>query len=842
MEATLYLQFKKSAECYSQLACFSEGEKQLNYSESFKLIDDIADNLHAKGVKAGDVVAQYTPKSFDGILIFLALSKLGATCLTLDLAFPENMIDYVLSDANVAYVISSSTFPVETTLPLLQLSQLKEPVTKHSPTVMNDHTAWLVYSSGTTGKPKGIAISGGAMLHSIFARQAYSTYVSTDKVACNIYFYWEAFRPLFFGAHVHVISDELLFDLNRYVDYLHDNAITETLWTPSFAQMLLAHASSNALNKLNALKRVWLNGEVVSDHLSNDVLRCLPKVNCFNLYSISETFDVSAQLIQTAKQEASICASIGMPLPGVSAWVLDEQGNECQTGETGELYLHSRSLANGYLNAPEAQEKAFVNIKPTLTTALCYRTKDLAYQDESGEIFILGRNDHVVKLRGYNVSLLAIEDALKKTLAIRQCVVKLEGTQAISQVLVAAIEPEQYDDFIKTYQIDLTLGFSKKLQAALSSVLPSYSIPAKFIVKRSLTLDPYSSKLDVKKIFNKYSDDKLLAIWQDIFSMTESQLNGDSHFFELGANSLQAIELMHRVQKIFNFSFSIEQLHKHPTLDAQRRFLNVPSNQNEQEKINYLNDLTIDLSLKPNETSIHNLSQASQVFITGATGFLGAHWLEQCLKTTTADYYCLVRADDEAHALSRLTQAFRHYQLDESLLNKRVHVVVGCLSKPDLGLEKATWALLTKDMDIILHAASHVNLLYPYQRLKTSIVEGGRRMLTLAITNRMKPIVIISSDAVYPEQATVKRDEFLEESTFDALRYGYAQAKWVQEALVKKVASAYSVPFLLVRLGNLAPSLSTGKINDSDVNHLMCTAMHELNAMPDNLLMEFTPV
>lgn len=842
MEATLYLQFKRAAERFPQHLCLSEEDYHLNYKRTDKLVDDISYSLHTSGVKAGDVVALYTPKSLDGMLVFLALSKLGATCLTLDLAFPPAMIEYVLKDANVNFVVCSKHFPVTTDTAVLKLAHLIKTACGESPIAIDDHTAWLVYSSGTTGRPKGVKLFGSAILHSIYARHQYCPYKPQDKVACNIYFYWEAFRPLFFGAHLVVVGDEVLFSLNNYIAFLQKSAITETLWTPSFAEMVLANATAEQLSKLNSLQRVWLNGEVVSDKLAQDAAKLLPNTQCHNLYSISETFDVSAELIQPKKENNSTCASIGKPLPGVTAWILDEKGQECPVGETGELYLYSHSLADGYLNAEKAQAESFVHISGLYSFALCYRTKDLAYQDESGEIFILGRNDHVVKLRGYNVSLLAIEDTLKKSLAIQNCVVKLEGEQAVSQVLVAALEPRDHDGFIKAFEIDLTTGFSKKLQNFLASVLPSYSIPTQFIIKKSLVLDPYSSKLDRKKVFNSYSDDKLLAIWQDIFSVSEDKLDDNSHFFEMGANSLQAIEYMHRVQKLFNFNLTIEQLHEHPTLAEQRQFLNNFDNQQTKAKIDYANDLSFDLSLNPQSTDIQNLSQANNVFMTGVTGFLGAHWLAECLKNTKANYYCLVRAEDDKQALERVKQAFKHYQLDASLLNERVNIVLGCLSKPYLGLNEAFWQILTEEMDVVLHAASQVNLLYPYARLKDSIVDGGRRMLTLATTHKIKPIMIISSDAVYPQNTTAKGDAFLTDESFEQLTYGYAQAKWVQEALVQKVSQTYELPYLLIRLGNLAPALNSGVVNPNDVNHLLCQTIFNEKKVPENLALEFSAV
>lgn len=842
METTLYLQFKKTAEHYSQMLCLSEDDYHLTYKRADKLVDDISYSLHSQGVQAGDVVALYTAKSLDGVLVFLALSRLGATCLTLDLAFPPAMIEHVLEDANVRFVVSQKMFPANTSVPVLSLPKLIKAAEGEAPIVLEDHIAWLVYSSGTTGKPKGICISGHAMLTSIQARHQFCSYSPEEKVACNIYFYWEAFRPLFFGAHVVVVSDELLFNVDRYIDFLHTNEIIETLWTPSFAEMLLANLSSSQLEALSSLKRIWFNGEVVSDKLAKDVVKLLPHTKCYNLYSISETFDVSAKLIQPQNNSDASCASIGFPLPSVQAWILDKDGRQCDVGETGELFLHSRSLADGYLNNAKAQAEAFVHISSLYTFARCYRTKDLAYRDEHGEIFVLGRNDYVVKLRGYNVSLLAIEDTLKKSLAIRHCAVKLEGGQAVSQVLVAALEPNDYQQFINHYEIDLELGLSKKLQTYLSEVLPSYAVPTRFVIKQSLALDPYSSKLDRKKVFNNYSDDKLLAIWQDIFHCDEKQLTDASHFFEMGANSLQSIELMHRVKKLFNFTFTIEQLHQYPTIGMQRQFLNNPDNQHQKQKIDYANDLSIDLTLKPIANKLQNLSEAKHVFITGVTGFLGAHWLSECLQTTKAQYHCLVRATDKAQALQRIKQAFEHYQLDSTLIDERVTVVAGCLTQAYLGLNPKEWQTLTQQMEIILHAASQVNLFYPYQQLKASIVDGTRRMLTLATTEILKPMIVISSDSVYPKNYQGEVDAFLSDKTFNALTYGYAQAKWVQEALVKKVSQTYDLPYLVVRLGNLAPSLQTGIVNANDVNHLVCQAIHQTHSMPENLALEFTPV
>lgn len=837
MSSTLYLAFKKSHELFPKNICLQDQTVKLTYETAYKHINEIASSLYSKAIKAHDIVAFYGDKSIDSILVFLALSKLGITCLTLDLAFPNDMIDFVLDDASVDYVICNKSLPLSTKQEVFFVNDLRGASTEHAPTYTNNFVAWLVYSSGTTGKPKGINLSSDAIYNSILSRAKYSGYHPNDKIACNIYFYWEAFRPLFFGATLCIVPDELLFNLSDYANYISEEKITETLWTPSFAQMLFSALDPFELEKINKLKRVWLNGEVVQRSLANDLLSFLPNVNCFNLYSISETFDVSAKLIEPLPlNDGSDCVSIGFPLSGVHARVLNEQGALCEPLEIGELYLESHSLAKGYLNRPQAQKESFVIINDKR----CYRTKDQGFQSAEGEIFILGRNDNVVKLRGYNVSLLAIENALKEQLEIKHCAVLLEGADAVSQRLVAVMEPENYDDFTTKYEANISAKFLNNMQSISRQILPEYSIPQKFIVKKVLTLDAYSAKLDRKKIRNEMSHDKLIALWQTVLCLEADALDANSHFFELGANSLESISLMQKIKQTFGFAMTMEDLYEHPTLSALRQFITSKPANEKKPQINYDQDIIFNCAKKPRVNGIDNLSQASRVFITGVTGFLGAHWLARCLEKTTATYYCFVRAADKRLAFERLKSAFENYQLDPKLLDDRVEMFTGCLTENQLGLKDEEWAFLLNEIELVLHAAAYVNLIYPYQKLKSSIVDGAKQLLALATTVRLKPVIIISSDAVFPLGDPKTSNDFLDETTFPKLTYGYAQAKWVQERLIKKVFDAYQLPFLLVRLGNLAPSLKSGIANKEDANRYFCQVIRKHKKIPEKALIEFS--
>ncbi|QDP71317.1 AMP-binding protein [Legionella israelensis] len=856
MQSTLYDQFEQQAKSTPSKPCLSNGEKTFSYAQALELIDVISCQLQRKGVQSGNIVAIYSEKNITSVLSFLAISRLGATVLTLDTAFPAKMLSFVLEDANVQWIISEHTFPVKVSLPVLFFSEL---MAKTESSFTNCHTpvpapAWLVYSSGTTGNPKGIVISHQAILSSIFSRYQFSDYQSNDKVACSIYFYWEVFRPLFRGACVYVIEDRLLLDIKNYTAFIHQHGITETLWTPSYAQMLLQCLDFEQLRCLLPLKRVWLNGEVVCRQLTEEALAKLSHIDFFNLYSISETFDVAARSLSHQNISEDGFASIGYPLSQVEALVLNENEKRCLPREQGELYISSPFLANGYLNQNELQKQSFKDVHIEGKKKRFFKTKDVARQNEDGEIFILGRNDHVVKLRGYNISLLAIEDTIKQHLPVRQCVVTIEGHHPASQMIVAFLQPENLDTFISTYELDIESGLSAKLQAFLKYFLPHYAIPAKFSCVHSLQWNRYSAKLDRKSTKQSAIGETVSAhasqsnaialkgIWHEVLQLPRELIHENSDFFILGGHSLQAIQFIQRFNQHFTKKLDLNRLYQLPVFAEQLHWLtNDEPPENSSNTSYILNDANVQFSSSVKPPRHSNLATAKAVFITGTTGFLGAHWLASCLKQTACRYYCLIRCENKERGFHRLKETFKKYRLDTSLLNGRIEVIPGTLIEPQFGLEAKNWDFLTHEIDVILHAAATVNLLYPYDKLRASIVEGTKTILTLATTQSLKPTVLISSDAVF-SHAAHSSASFLPKSSFYHLSYGYAQAKWIQEQLVQAAASACQLPYCVVRLGNLSASLKTGIGNDQDANHLLMKWIKQQGYLPQNIFLEFTPV
>ncbi len=845
MDLSLYYCFKKQAQLTPNNHCLTDKTGSITYQKALNEIDTIIANLDHYNISSQDVVAIYSEKSIKALLSFIALSAIGADVLTLDLAFPQAMLDFTLEDASCHFVLTDRTaaFDKQT---VIQLSTLNSP--SISPDIAKrpqEQMHWLVYSSGSTGKPKGIKISTNAMICSINSRHQLSKTVEDESVACTIYFYWEAFRPLFTGASLHIIEDRDLVQIEWYIEYLIQQRITETLWTPSFAEMIV---KCDGLTKLkeSRLKRVWLNGEVVSKALSLKLTETLETIAFYNLYSISETFDVSAERLCKETLINSEFASIGRPLPHVKIKVLDDNKNECAIMSKGELYIGGESLCEEYLNRPDLNEQSFLYLVNHGKLEKYFRTGDVAYRDKDNQLYVLGRHDSVVKLRGYNVSLLQIEEVLKDTLEIEQCVAKVASDANGAQAIEVFLLPNMKADFISKFEINPVNGSASKLVAYLSNFLPHYAIPKHYFVLDELNINAYSSKLErknlKKRFFDSESEEALAELWHKTLALPLDELTGDFDFFELGGSSLQAIEFSHLFHKTFDVPFSLETLEKCSKMSEQLELLKGCESISESANT-FLDIPELCLSNSAPIALGATLKAANTFLVTGATGFLGAHWLADALEShPEAHYYCLVRGLDQHEASLKLKNSFIKYGLDPALLGNSVTIIVGSLCKPNLGLSLDAWQQLSEKIDAIFHAAAEVNLLFGYDKLKPSIVDGTNEILKFACHHHLKHLLYISSDAVYTNQHQSFSENFIGSDKAKALDSGYGQAKWVAESLIQQAAIKTNLPFTIFRLGNLAPHSKKAKVNKHDANATLMRVIYKLKKLPEDFSFEFTPI
>jgi thioester reductase-like protein/non-ribosomal peptide synthase protein (TIGR01720 family) len=255
-------------------------------------------------------------------------------------------------------------------------------------------------------------------------------------------------------------------------------------------------------------------------------------------------------------------------------------------------------------------------------------------------------------------------------------------------------------------------------------------------------------------------------------------------------------------------------------------------------------DAVLDSTIRPNNVPVHKTEPAC-IFLTGATGFVGAFLLYELLQQTTADIYCLVRAPNAESGKKRLQSKLESYLLWDESLSPRIIPVVGDMSQPLLGLDNEQFRAIAKKLDVIYHNAAFINLVYPYSVVKAANVLGTQEILRLASQIKVKPVHFMSTLSVFDSVDCSEGKKILEVDNLEHVGVpdiGYVQSKWVAEKLVT-TARERGIPVSIYRLGRMSGHSKTGVSNTDDFMHRVLRGCIQLKSAPDaNMMVDMTPV
>jgi amino acid adenylation domain-containing protein/thioester reductase-like protein len=839
-----------------------DAAQRLTYAELDRRSDELAAHLRAHGVGPDQLVGVLMERCADYLVTSLAALKAGGAFLVLELAYPDALLADVLADARPRVVVTMAAHadrldPSQARIVLDDLPS--DPV----PAVPDDagrptpaSLAFVSYSSGTTGRPKGIANPHRAAVRSYAWRFELCDQGPGDRVACNVFFIWEMLRPLLRGGTVVVIGDDVIYDPVALVTFLREQRATEVLMTPSLLETVLGRIGADLGAMLPDLRVLWLNGEVVTRVLARSVLRALPDTRVLNVYSASESHEIAAgDLRELVEVDTTFCP-VGPAMDPEHTYVLDDEGRRVPDGVDGELHVGGGCLASHYLNLPDETAAAFVP-DPFAgdPDARMYRTGDRARMLDGGVLEITGRVGSMVKIRGYSVEPGAVEAAIDRTLAVSASVVVAHGDDGGGRHLVAYLVRDHApgDDRVADWQVDAT-GRSPTVRRELAARLPHYMVPAVYVELAAVPVDATSGKIATDRLpdppeqaVSAAVDEvpagadvtraDLARLWSTVLELDPTAIGADDDFFDLGGHSLGVAELGARVADAFGVEVPLPQLVARSTLADHRRLV-AAARRGEPEAEPDL-DLRAEAVLGDDITPARDRADRSLVdsrwvLLTGATGFLGGHLLDRMLRDTRTRVACLVRGGgdrDARPAEARLRASLERRGLWRNGHEHRLVAVAGDLGRHRLGLPDETYDELADRVDAVVHAGAAVNLQYPYAALRGVNVDGTREVLRLA-SRRATPVHHVSTNGVLPHAGDPWDEHAPLDAAAGALADGYGQSKWVAEQLVHQAADR-GLPVRIYRPGTISGHSATGRANARDLLGALIVESLRLGVAPD---------
>jgi thioester reductase-like protein len=511
-------------------------------------------------------------------------------------------------------------------------------------------------------------------------------------------------------------------------------------------------------------------------------------------------------------------------------------------GVWGEIYLGGSSLARGYLNNPELTKKRFsippvALIKGGVEINRLYKTGDKARYLPDGNIEFLGRIDNQVKIRGFRVELAEIEAILDQHPAVKQAAVALKQNANNESKLIAYL-------VLKENTTEPIVVFKNFLQQQL----PEYGIPSAFIFLDQLPITingkcdrdslPTPDLVDSATTPNyvaprTVNEQKMADIWQEILGV---QVGIYDNFFDLGGHSLLIVRLFACIRHVFKIDLPFQFLFDAPILINFVEKLESFHRQEETETqtLDLKQEAFLDCTISLQNSQFEYPKAINNIFLTGATGFLGAFLLAELLRQTEADIYCLVRADNLVEGKLKIEQSLVNYLIWQDSFISRIITVIGDLSQPFLGLSASKFQSLAESIDLIYHNGAWVHHAMPYSTLKSANVLGTKEVLRLASTEKIKPVHFISTISVFSginNSGNQLISETAKIDDFTAPEGGYVQSKWVADKLVS-LGRDRGLPVTIYRPGGISGDSKTGVFNPNDFLYRLLIGCIELGAIP----------
>ena len=579
IEQSIPKRFEEQARKYSNRTAVVTRNQTLTYDQLNQGVDRLAGAiLHQRGGRQ-EPIALLLEQSASAISTILGVLKAGKIYVPLDTTYPQARIEYILEDSQAPVIVTNNrNFLLARELAkhngcqLLNIDELdpssfvEEPDSHISP----DSLAWILYTSGSTGQPKGVVQTHRNVLHDIMNyTNAFHICQADRLILLTSYSVVDTVRTMY-GALLNGASlypvDVKKDGLTHLADWLNHHQITiYRSFSTLFRHFIDTLDGDQQFPKLRLL---YLCGEpVYRRDLELYKKQFSPDCIFVNGIGSTECLTYRWNLMDKKIQVNDNNVPVGYPLEDIEVLLLDDDGKEVAFNEIGEMSVRSRYLSPGYWRRPELSQVKFLS-DPNGGDERIYRTGDLGLILDDGCLVHMGRKDFQVKIRGYRIEVGEIEAALLNIDNIKEAVVILREDRPRDRYLAAYIVPSRQPALSIT-----------ALRPALAEKLPGYMVPSAFIILDALPLLPNGKldrqrlpypdssrpNLDTPFIVPETSVEQALAkIWAEVLNV--NHVGAHDNFFDLGGHSLAATRIVSRVIKHFQVDLPLQSLFQSPTV------------------------------------------------------------------------------------------------------------------------------------------------------------------------------------------------------------------------------------------------------------------------------------
>ncbi|TWI96355.1 amino acid adenylation domain-containing protein [Mucilaginibacter frigoritolerans] len=553
---------------------------QLTYGQLSQKADNLANQILTISPNSL-IVGLSTHRSIETIISLLAILKSGKAYLPLDSDYPQDRLKQIINDSGIdlclALTEQKSTFK---SLSIKTLATDIEYNIAPAPIVTNQSACYVLYTSGSTGVPKGVSMGHAAMANLLSWQKKHSASApgfNTLQFAPLTFdvSFQEIFATLTTGGTLILVNDEIRIDPYRLLQYIDQHQINRII-LPFVVLQYLTEAAGTEQYYPSCLKEVMTSGEQLK--ITPQIVRffsSIPGCVLFNQYGPTETHVVTQLTLDGNPGQWPALPTIGIPIDETKILILNKDLKKLPDGEIGELCVSGRSLADGYLNHPDLTTEKFVDWHegPDKTTRI-YRTGDLARYLPDGNIEYLGRIDTQVKIRGNRVELGEIEILISQLDGIRQAVVIAREDLPDQKRLVA---------YLISTKNDVDTDFVRK---SVTDKLPDYMLPSAYVwlnefpkttsgkVDRKNLPKPDLKRPELDTLYKAPStpiEKNINSIWTELLLL--DKIGVDDDFFLLGGNSLLAIKTVAKLKHRFNIEIPITKLYQFPTINGIAEYI-----------------------------------------------------------------------------------------------------------------------------------------------------------------------------------------------------------------------------------------------------------------------------